>query len=288
MKKLRHSKYKNTGFLFEILVRQITSDIISGTEAPVSERLLAKYFNKNSELGKENALYQILVKEKQSDEGRADRIIDTVIGARRKLSEAKLRRQKFELVKEIKEHYPVDDFFRCKLENYTTLASVYKVFENAISSELYIPSDVLKSKTTIIEAILRVPNSNKKSDDVVLEYFKTQDFRTRNLSYQLFIENFNKKYSGLSLEQKELLKEYIINVSNTNSLRETTDKYANSVIAKLTELLYNVDDSVTRIKLKETIKQLGKVKTGKLVKESQLNALMLAFELIKEITNVAR
>jgi len=286
MKKLRHSKYKNTGFLFEIMVRQITSDIIGGKKKSISERLLAKYFNKSTELGKENSLYQILIKERTTDERKADRILDTVIDARRKLSESKLREEKFELVKEIKEYYNVDDFFRSECPNYKVLASVWKVFENAVSSELYNPSVVSEAKDTIIESVLTTAST--KNIDPFIDYFKGQDQRTRKLSYKILIENFNKKYSGLSTEQRMLLKEYILNVSNTNSLRETTNRFADSAINKLTSFLYNIDDSVTRIKLKETIKQLDNVKSGKLVKESQLSALMLTYELISEIENVTK
>jgi len=288
MKKLRHSKFKNTGFLFEILVRQITSDIMAGKQKSVSERLLAKYFNKNTEIGKENALYQILVKERTTDVRRADSVLDAVIDARKKIKEAKLRVEKFEQIKEIKEHFNVDDLFSSKCPTYKTLASVYKVFENATSDELYNPSNVSESKTTIIESILNIPNSPLSAEDSVLEYFKKQDVRTRTLSYKILLENFNKKYAGLTKEQKELLKEYIINVANTNSLRETTNKFADIATTKLNAFLYDIDDSVTRIKLKETIKQLDKVKSGRLVKESQLSALMLTFELISEIENVTK
>lgn len=287
MKKLRHSKFKNTGFLFEIMVRQITSDIISTNKNPVSEKLLAKYFNKNTELGKENALYQILIKERNKDEAKAERILNAVIDARKKLSEVKLRNEKFNLVKEIKEHFNVDEFFRSSVNTYKTLASVYKVFENAMSAKLYNPSDVSSAKTTIIESILNIQKTQPK-DDAVLEYFKSQDARTRQMSYKILLDSFNTKYSGLLPEQKELLKEYIINVSNTNSLRETTNKFTDLAIGKLNSFLYIIDDSVTRIKLKETIKQLNNVKAGKLVKEFQLNALMLTFELIKEMEDATK
>lgn len=286
MKKLGHSKYKNTGFLFEILVRQITSDIIGSNSNSVSERILAKYFNKKTELGKENALYQVLVKERSIDESKAERIIDAVIDARKKLNEKKLREEKYNLVREIKENYNVDNFFRTDLKSYKLLASIYKIFENAVSVELYNPSHVSMAKTTIIESILDAPSNTITEEDAVLQYFKTQDARTRKLSYKLFLENFNKKYSNLSPEQKDLLREYILNVSNTNSLRETTNKYVDNVVSELNQLLYDVDESVTRIKLKETIKQLKNIKHGKIVKESQLSALMLSFELIKEIKNV--
>lgn len=286
MKKLGHSKFKNTGFLFEILVRQITSDIIGDNKNTVSERILAKYFNKNTELGKENALYQVLVKERSADERKAERIIDAVIDARKKLNEGKLREEKYNLVKDIKENYNVDNFFRTDLKNYKLLASIYKIFENSVSKELYNPSHVSSAKTTVVESIINTSVASNVKEDDVMAYFKTQDARTRKLSYNIFLENFNKKYSNLSTEQKELIREYILNVSNTNSLRETTNKYVDYVTKQLNELLYDVDESVTRIKLKETIKQLKNVKNGKIVKESQLSALLLSFELIKEIKNV--
>ena len=61
-KRVKHSKIKNTGILFELLSRQITQDIISDDKKSKSIDLLKKYFNENTEIGKENQLYQLLVK----------------------------------------------------------------------------------------------------------------------------------------------------------------------------------------------------------------------------------
>jgi len=63
MKKIKHSKFKNTGFIFELLVRQITSEIMSANKS-VAEKILKEHFNSKKELSKELKLYQYLINEK--------------------------------------------------------------------------------------------------------------------------------------------------------------------------------------------------------------------------------
>jgi hypothetical protein len=67
MKNLKHSKFKNTGVLFELLVRQVASDTLNNNDSKAIP-LIKKYFAKSNELAKELNLYQTLVKEKFSKE----------------------------------------------------------------------------------------------------------------------------------------------------------------------------------------------------------------------------
>ena len=75
--KIKHSKYKNSGILFELLVRQITSDTLEGKDSPIKE-ILKKYFVK-TELGKEYKLYETLLNKTSITEARADLIITSLI-----------------------------------------------------------------------------------------------------------------------------------------------------------------------------------------------------------------
>ena len=74
---IKHSKYKNTGILFELLTRQITSDILSGKRTPKAIPILEKYFNKNEELGKELILYLSFFNGKRLSETNALDYINT-------------------------------------------------------------------------------------------------------------------------------------------------------------------------------------------------------------------
>ena len=78
-KRVKHSKIKNTGILFELLSRQITQDIISDDKKSKSIDLLKKYFNENTEIGRENQLYQVLVKTNYNSTAKAQRLIEAVL-----------------------------------------------------------------------------------------------------------------------------------------------------------------------------------------------------------------
>lgn len=287
MRKLKHSKYKNTGFLYEMIVRQITADILAGRTS-MAETLLPKYFGRGTELGKELQLYQTLLNKNMTSESKAERLIDAVIGARKRLSEHKLHREKFELVKEIKAKYNIEEFFRSQVPAYRVLASIYKLFENATSSELYRPKDVFNSRNTLVESIIGEKAVTQEKVDPLLEAFIKQDADVRNLTQFLFLKRFNEKYKGLNTQQKKLLREYINNVSNTNSLSGYLKQEVPRIQDTLEKIKAKINDDVTVIKLNETIKQLGTAMHGKVVKDNQVTAVMMAYELIKELENVTK
>ena len=231
MKTIKHNKIKNTGILFELLLRQVTADIFAGKSQSKSVSLIKEYFNKNTALGKELELYQLLIKNKYSSEKKAEYLIEVVLESRKRLSESTLRKEKYNLIKEIKDSFNVKDFFKSRIPNYKIFASIYKTFLS--ENENINPSELVKSKCSILEHLTTSKKSNDKSkteikDKLVNEY-KQQGKDLRLLSYKILVEKFNKKYSVLSNPQKNLLKEYINNISNTNGLDSYIDSEYNKV-----------------------------------------------------------
>ena len=112
---IKHSKYKNTGVLFELLIRQITADTLDGKDSPV-KTLLKKYFVK-TELGKEYKLYETLLKKTSLTEAKANITIDTLVNSSKTLNRRLIKKQKYNLISEIKEHYDLYKFFNHKLPN---------------------------------------------------------------------------------------------------------------------------------------------------------------------------
>jgi hypothetical protein len=284
MKKIKHSKFKNTGFIFELLVRQITSEIMSANKS-VAEKILKEHFNSKKELSKELKLYQYLINEKYNSESKAEQFINTILEARKKIDEKKLIKEKYNLIKEIKETYNLDDFIKSPISNYKTLASIYKIFETVTTDDQYDPTDIVSSRFTIAENIINssIQNKNVKVKDAVLEQYRKQDDDLRVVSYKLLVESFNKKYKNLTEEQKELLREYINNINNTGKLNEYVGKEVLNLIASLKEISSKITDKVTKIKLAETIANIKKVKSVKKIKEQHLSALMMSYELVKEL-----
>ncbi len=285
MKNIKHSKFKNTGFIFELLVRQITSEIMSGKTNSKAEKILKEYFSAKKELSKELKLYQYLINEKYNSESKAEKFVETVCEARKRLDEQKLIKEKYNLIKEIKEVYNIDDFVKSPISNYKNLASIYKIFEATITKESFEPKDIVNSKFTIVENIINssIENKDKKVNDRVLEEYRKQDEEVRMLSYKMLVENFNKKYNNLSEQQKNLLKEYINNINNTGKLKEYVNSEVNSLSEGLKDIGSKVSDKVTKIKLAETISNIKKIKSVKKLKESHLSALMMSYELLKEL-----
>jgi len=286
-KKKRHSKFKNTGILYELLVKQVTADIIAGKDSSHAKDLLFKYFRPGSPLGHEWRLYNSLMTEKINDETKAERFLNTVLDTRRKIDRRQLQEQKYELIKEIKTLYPIDEFFKTPVRNYRMLASIFKVFEDGTSSDTrFVVNEVYQAKNCIVENISDKPKSLvRESEDELIEIYKQESEDIRLLAYKLLIERVNTKWSSaLDDNQKQVLREYINNVSNTNRLGEFVKLKIDEVKGKLLGLIGKIDSDVTKIKVQEVINQLDKVKPGKLVKDNQVMVLMLGFELLKEIT----
>ena len=284
MKKIKHSKFKNTGFIFELLVRQITSEVMSSSKS-VAEKLLKEHFNSKQELSKELKLYQYLINEKYNSESKAEQFINTILEARKKIDEKKLTKEKYNLIKEIKETYNLDEFIKSPISNYKTLASIYKIFETVITDTQYEPTDIVSARFTIAENIINssIQNKDVKLKDAVLEEYRKQDDDLRAVSYKLLVESFNNKYSNLTNDQKGLLREYINNINNTGKLSEYVSTEVTKLVEGLKEVGSKISDKVTKIKLAETIANIRKIKSVKKIKEQHLSAMMMTYELLKEL-----
>ena len=280
--KIKHSKIKNTGILFELLTRQITVDIMNDKNGKAVS-ILKNYFSPKTELGKEYGLYKILTTEKFNTESKADHLINAVLSSYRKINRKSLKREKYNLVNEIRKAYDVNQFFMARIPNYKVYASVFKLFETQTNSNPVIETE---SKFTIIENITNKEISADKKKKSVMESYKKSEKDLRLLAYTVLVEKFNKKYKNLSQEQRNLLKEYINNISNTNSLKEFIESESIKVKTQLQSFLKGIDDKVTKIKLKEAIKQSHKLLKGRIVEDKHVITLMRYYELLKELKNV--
>lgn len=286
MKKIKHSKFKNTGFLFELLTRQITLEILNNSQEK-SKRILSEFFGNGTELSKELRLYNLMINEKYNTEGKAEKFIDAILDARTKLDEQKLIKEKYNLVKSIKENFEIETFMASPVTNYRVLASIHKLFE-AKKSDISDIKDIFDSKITLIEHISTSTPKLKQKEDKLVEDYKKQEKDLRLLTYKILVETFNKKYSNLNDAQKSLLREYINNVTNTSKFGEYYSNELKKVVTELHSIYTKMDDKITKIKLKETINVLKSQKIGKKITDEQVSSMMLAFELIKEIKNVRK
>jgi len=128
MRKVKHNKIRNTGLLFEFLLRQITSDVLNENNG-TAVKIVKEKFNENTELGKELALYNVLITKKFKSDSKADYFINEVMKARNDLNNSVLRRERYNLIKEIQSNYNLQKFMSSKVPNYKTYASIYTLFE---------------------------------------------------------------------------------------------------------------------------------------------------------------
>ncbi len=277
--KVKHSKYKNTGILFELLTRQLTSDTIAGGQSK-SLSFLKKHFNSKTELLKEYKIYHTLATQKYNKDSQATMLIETLIDAHKKLNKSQLRREKYNLIKEIKDTYNVNDFFKAKITNYKIMASIFNLLENKKATAL----SIVDSKVTLLEHITQKQNKPKK--DIVFENFNKQDSDTRLLTYKVLLEKFNNKYSGLQDNQKTLLKEYVNSVTNSPALKSYINQEIKEVKKDITKYSKKVEDKAVVVKLNETkgmIKPLCK-KTS--VNDDNVINLLNYYELVNELKTI--
>ena len=283
--KVKHSKFKNTAILFELLVKQITHEVLSNSTKNVSEKIIKEFFSSNKELAKELRLYNQIVKEKYSSIDDAKLFLEEVAKERVKLDENKLNREKYNLIKTIKESYDLDKFLSSNLQNYKLLASVYKIFETKTLGRKVEIRDFIDSNNTILEHVTNKRIATKPAD-TLYESFKQQSEDLRLLTYKLLIENFNKKYSNLDDSQKGLLREFINNVTNTSTFPKFIEEETKKVLSNLIKESKTINDKVTKIKISEMIKLYKSEKFLKENQEKQVSVLMLTYELLKEVKNV--
>jgi len=289
MKQIKHSKFRNTGFLFELLVRQVTSDILNNRKG-IAEGLLKKYFNSKTELSNELKLYQFIVSERYNSENRAERFVDAVVESRAKLDEKKILKEKYNLIKEIKDNYAIEDFLRSQIPNYKVLASVYKIFEYKINvDQNYDPKDFVNTKYTLVEHLIgKTPSNKTLTETTIHSDLKKEDKEIQLLSYKMLVDSFNKKYNNLNDKQKGLLKEYINSYTNSDNLKKHVVGEVKSLIKEFKIISSKINDKVTKIKLAETMNQLSKIGNSQKIKDNHITSLIMCYELEKELSDVQK
>jgi len=281
--KFKHSKIKNTGILFELLVRQITSDTLSGKESK-AVNILKKYFVK-TELGKEYKLYENLSRHKNLTEGKAELILNSIIDLSKGLNKGIIKRQKYNLVKEILTHYNPDNFFKTKLPNYKAYASLYTLIElyNAPNPN---PTQIIENKINLLETItLKDINKQKVTDDVITE-FQTYDKDVRILTYKILLDKFNEKYSTLSPQQKTVLKEFVESVDSTPKLKTFYNQKIEEIKKELMLLSGKITEKAIQIKLNEVIKFLVPLSKTSKIGDNEIINILQYYELLNEFKSI--
>lgn len=278
---IKHSKYKNTGVLFELLVRQSTSDLMSNIDSK-AVKIFKKYFT-NTELSKEYNLYSTVLNAPKLNESKAEVLVSTIIEQAKKLDREKIDKEKYNLIREIKKHYDLDNFFKAKIETYKVYASVYTLIENQLSSTMNDTKQIITNKLSLLEHITKESLTERKVASKVVEEFMKEDKEIRVLAYKILVERFNEKYSSLSREQRDLLKEYINNISDTKKLKTYLNTRLLEVKTEIIGFKETTKDKVLQIKLNEVLNFIKPIAVNESIKDEVLIGLMQYYQLISEL-----
>lgn len=277
---IKNNKFKNTGILFELCVRQITSDLLNNRDSKAS-KIFKKYFT-GTELGSEYSLYSAFVESPKLNETKSEILISTILEQQKKLDQEKLRKLKYNLIREIKSNYDLEDFFKAKISNYKLYAAVYSLFEAQNENSVKNTKVILSNKMTILEHLTKEQTSKKPQDEIVDDLIK-EDREVRLLTYKMIVEKFNSKYSSLSDRQKSILQEYIYNITDTKNLKVFVNEQFNQIKSELVEIHSGIKDPVLKIKVKEVTKLIKPLKENESIKDETMAGLLQYIELIEEL-----
>lgn len=280
--KIKHSKFRNTGLIYELLIKQIAADTLENRPSPAI-KILKKYYSGKSFLAKEYKLYEYITKNKGIGRDKAETVLSTITEISRKLDQASIKNQKYNLIAEVKQSYNVEHFFSAKVRDYKALAALYCLLEAQNNSELVDPQIFVDNKTTILEHLTEEVQDKGDVRQSLIEEYSNYEKDLKLLTYKILLEKFNKKYATLLPEQKKILKEFITSVDSTTKLREYVNSALENVKLQLTELTKEVQDDIIRIKLNEVVENITPVSNKEKVDTETLAILMQYYELIKEI-----
>lgn len=283
--KVKHSKYKNTGLIFELLVKQVASDTLEGVESPAL-KIIKKYFTGKSSLVREFKLYEFITKNKGVSQVQADNIVSTILEVARKMNKTLLKNQKYNLIKEIKDSYSIEDFFSMKVANYKPLAATYCLIEAHTVDTLVDPSTLVNNKLTVLEHLTSKKQDKTSVRESLVEEFSKYDKDVRMLTYKILLEKFNGKYTTLLPEQKNLLKEFITSNSSTTKLRTLVNEELKNIQESLSQLETGIDNKVVKIKVNEITRGITLLANTEKVTDDDLVTLMQYYELVKELRSV--
>lgn len=283
--KVKHSKFRNTGLIFELLVKQVASDTLNNRDS-AAVSIIKKYYSGKSSLAKEYKLYELVTKNQNVSQSRAEAIISTITEVSRKLDQDALKKQKYNLISEIKESYDIEDFFSIQVRDYKPLAALYCLLEAQNNSGLVDPQTLVNNKTTILEHLTAAKQNEQQVTDTIIEDYSKYDKDLRLLTFKILLEKFNSNYKDLLPQQKRILKEFITSVNSSSKLRTLINQELTEIKAAVGTLSNKVEDSVVKIKLSEIAKQIKPVSNREKINDNHLVNLMQYYDLLEELKSL--
>ena len=283
--KIKHSKFRNTGLIFELLVKQVAADTLNNKDS-AAINIMKTHFAGKTTLAKEFKLYEFIVKNKNVSQSKAEAIVSTITEVSRKLDQKTLKSQKYALISDIKESYNAEEFFGMQVRDYKALAALYCLLEAQNNTDLVDPQMLIDNKTTILEHLTSEPQKEEDVKDTLIEEYSKYDKDLKLLTFKILLEKFNDKYKDLLPEQKNILKEFITSVNSQKRLRTLINSELVKIAASVLECSNRVKDEVVKIKLDEVSKSIKTLPNNEKIKDSHLVNLMQYYDLVNELRSL--
>jgi len=282
--RIKHSKYKNTGLIFELLVKQIAADTLSRQDSPAVQ-VLKKFYTGKSSLVREFRLYEYILKNKGVSQMKGETILSTITEVSRKIDRTAIKKQKYELIAEIKNSYDLDEFFSMKVRDYKPLAALYCLME-AQNAELVDPQFIVDNKTTLLEHLTSSKQDEADVKDALVEEYSKYDKDLRLLTYKILLEKFNGAYDNFLPEQKTILREFINASESQVKLRTLINEELEKISTAVNELKEKVSDDIAKIKLDEVAKTITPISNKTKVGDNHIINLLQYYELVNELRSL--
>jgi len=272
----KHNKKRNTAFLFEVMVREVSEQILEENKSRREHllELIKKYFGKDSILAEELQLYRDIYEDNSVTTNTLQNI---VLESKRKFDKINKKNVFNKQTKLISEINKIDkNIFNNFIKNYKVLASINQYFlEESLGSK-----EMVSLKEQIVEFVIDEP---EQSNGVLEE--------VDSIVYRTFIDKFNNEYAELLSEQKELLQLYVLSSSKDGKLSFAC--YLNEEIARLKqevsssfELKEIKEDLYMKEKAETVIVMLEEFSTRE-IQENDFEKILMIQELVREINTDA-
>lgn len=280
--KIKHSKLRNTGLIFELLVKQIAADTLNKKDSPAVE-ILKHHFTRRTALAKEFKLYEFILKNSGVKQNKAEAILSTITEISRKLDQKSIKKQKYNLISDIKESYNIEEFFAIQVRDYKPLASLYCLLEAQNNADIVDPNFLVDHKTTLLEHLTTSPQKSSDVKDTLIEEYSKYDKDLRLLTFKILLEKFNDNYKNLLPEQKNILKEFITSVNSTKRLHKIVNEELDKISKLVKNLSSKIKNDIVKIKLDEVSKAIKPISNKEKVTDTHLINLMQYYDLVNEL-----
>lgn len=283
--RIKHSKYRNTGLIFELLVKQIASDTLNNKDS-AAVKVIKKHFTGKTALVREFKLYEFIVKNRQVAQSKAETILSTITEISRKIDQTLLKKQKYDLISDIKENYDLNEFFAIQTPDYKALASLYCLLEAQNNNNVVDPQLLVNYKSTLLEHLTTKKQNAEDVKDTLIEEYSKYDKDLKLLTFKILLEKFNDTYKDLLPQQKNILKEFITSVNSQTRLRNLVNEELSKISASVNNLVSKVKDDVVKIKLEEVVKSIKPLSNKERINDNHLVNLMQYYDLVNELKSL--